>query len=452
MKRDPNAMFALTSLSSGHTAELQRAALSSWRAAGLSPHSFNHPSEIAGLTRTYPGVTFVPIEKTGAAWFGRHFAPIKGMLDWAARARAPALILNSDIELALSPAEFQRVRLLSDDGLCCFWRHNHNGDRRHAVIETCGIDAFLFHGRHAQEIADSFLSMGQPWWDYWLPFMFASRGLPLHAVEFPAAFHRNHAQRWSWDHWHRGALEFDRFTKMLGTDRSLDACRVMAFHFLADLHRRKQRIPQQAENIRTWIERHFAPPRAKTILELGAHRGTTTAWLAQLPGAVVHAFEPDPRNRLAALPNVTVNYLAVSDQIGPRPFILSAQGWGQEWTYSSSLKTPKNHTRKYPAVSFGNTIEVPTTTLDNYCGARGIGDIDLIWSEIQGAEGEMIRGARQTLARTRYLYTEFSDEELYEGQVSLATLQELLPTYRVIEMWHGSNMNVLLKNTAMRDE
>jgi len=149
---------------------------------------------------------------------------------------------------------------------------------------------------------------------------------------------------------------------------------------------------------------------------------------------------------------VTVNYQAVSDRVGPRPFTLSTQGWGQEWTYSSSLKPPKNHIQKYPAVSFGKTIEVPSTTLDNYCAARGLGVVDLIWSEIQGAEGEMVRGAQRTLARTRYLYMEFSDEELYEGQISLAELLKLLPSYRVIEMWHGSNMNVLLQNTALSGE
>lgn len=445
-------MFALTSLAPGHTVELQRGALASWRAAGLSPYSFNHPSEITGLTATYPDVTFVPIEKTGAARFGRHFAPIKSMLDWAACANAPVLILNSDIELDLPPAELQRIRLLSDDGICCFWRYNHNGDRSHAVIETCGIDAFMFHGRHVQEIADSFLSMGQPWWDYWLPFMFTSRNLPLWTVEFPAAFHRNHAQRWSWDGWHCSALEFDRFAQMLGADRSMDACKVMASYVLADFHRKKRPIPQHPESIRTWVERRFAHPRPKIFLELGAHRGTTTAWMSRLPSIAIHAFEPDPRNRLAALPNVIVNYQAISDQIGHRPFILSEQGWGQEWTYSSSLKAPKNHVRKYPAVSFGKTIKVPSTTLDSYCDARGIGVVDLVWSEIQGAEGEMVRGAQRTLARARYLYTEFSDEELYEGQISLTELHELLPSFRVIEMWHGSNMNVLLKNSSLRDE
>jgi FkbM family methyltransferase len=445
-------MFALTSLSAGHAVELQRSAVASWQAAGLSPYSFNHPSEIAVLAKAYPSVVFAPVEKTGASCFGRHFALIKSMLDWAVSANAPVMILNSDIELSLAPAELQRISLLSDDGICCFWRYNHNGDRSQAVIETCGIDGFLFHGRHVRGIADSFLSMGQPWWDYWLPFMFISRDLPLRFVEFPAAFHRNHAQRWSWDGWHRCALEFDRFAQMLGPDRSMDACRVMASHVLATFQRKKQLVSQQPEGIRVWVGKRFSHPRSKIFLELGAHRGAVTTWLAQLPSVVVHAFEPDPRNRLSALPNVVVNDQAVSDQTGTRPFILSSQGWGQEWTYSSSLKPPKNHFRKYPAVSFGKTISVQSTTLDGYCSSHNIGVVDLVWAEIQGAEGEMIRGAQQTLSRTRYLYTAFSDEELYEGQISLAELQKRLPSYRVIEVWYGSNTSALLKNTALSDE
>ena len=91
--------------------------------------------------------------------------------------------------------------------------------------------------------------------------------------------------------------------------------------------------------------------------------------------------------------------------------------------------------KRYP-VTFGETIDVQTVTLDTFCRQEGVdGVIDFIWADIQGAEGEMIRGGRETIARTRYLYTEYSDDELYEGQPTLSEIMAMLPDFRVLELW-----------------
>ena len=69
--------------------------------------------------------------------------------------------------------------------------------------------------------------------------------------------------------------------------------------------------------------------------------------------------------------------------------------------------------------------------------------VDFIWADIQGAEEEMIRGGSETLARTRDLYTEYSDDELYEGQITLDQILAMLPRFRVLELWPD---DVLLEN------
>jgi hypothetical protein len=97
---------------------------------------------------------------------------------------------------------------------------------------------------------------------------------------------------------------------------------------------------------------------------------------------------------------------------------------------------------RYP-VTFGATIEVPAVALDTFCREQSLGNIDFIWADIQGAEGEMIRGGLRTLERTRYLYTEYSDEELYENQATLRDILNLLPDFRVVELWPD---DVLLEN------
>lgn len=438
-------LFALTSLAPDAGAQSrQQAAIASWRGAGLEVRSFNHPSEIVVLERVYD-VTFVPAVRTTQAEFGRPYVAINAMLDWAARKAVPVLMINADIELHLTPAELRRLQLLGDAGLVYFVRFNHDGDLSRATCEPWGIDAFLLHGRNATGFADSFLSMGQPFWDYWLPLGFMALGRPVWAVESPVSFHRNHARSWSWEAWHRCALEFDRLTQVLGGDRSLEACVAMSQQVRAGLHRHKQALPDKAGDIRRWVEQRFATRGAKVFLELGAHQGTDTEWLARIPDVTVHAFEPDPRNHPAAGHNVIVNRVAISDRDGRQPFILSTQGWGREWTYSSSLKQPKNHLIHYP-VTFGEAVEVDTVCLDSYCRQHVPGVVDFIWADIQGAEGEMVRGGLETLARTRYLYTEYSDGELYEGQATLPELLALLPGFRVREVWAE---NVLLANTGI---
>ena len=438
-------ILALTSLAPGpDSQERQQAAVRSWRSAGLEVYSFNHPTEIATLAASYD-VAFVEIERTTQAEFGRPYVPINAFLDWSARKQAPVLLLNSDIELRLAPFDLYRLRMRGAAGLTCFVRHNHDGDYASATPEPWGIDAFLFHGRHATGFGNSFLSMGQPFWDYWLPLGFRALGRPVWAVGDPVSFHRNHARSWSWETWHRCALEFDRLTGVLRGERSLSACLSMSQWVRANLHQYSAAVPRQPGDIRAWVEHRFATPGPKIFLELGAHQGGDTAWLARIAGVTLHAFEPDPRNHVPAAPNVVVNRAAVSDHDGRQPFLLSAHGWGREWTYSSSLKPPKNHLLHYP-VSFGGAVEVDVTSLDSYCREGVPGVIDFIWADIQGAEGEMVRGGLATLARTRYLYTEYSDHELYEGQATLPELLAMLPTFRVLELWEE---NVLLENTQV---
>lgn len=438
----PEQIFALTSLSpAASRAGVQEACLQSWRAAGLQIRSFNHPSEVSRLTSLYP-VEFVPVTQTSIGAFGRHYIPINTMLDWASAHNTPALIINSDIELSLKPWELKRVRWVASGGLCYFIRHNYDGARMHATRELHGIDAFLLHGRDAALFPQTCLSMGQPFWDYWVPYTFALQNRSISSLEFPAAFHRSHSLQWSWKDWHRCALEFDRVTGALGGDLSIEACTAMAQRARERFDRNRTVISPQPMDIQQWVQKTFNCPGRKNFLELGAHTGSDTVWMARLPDVTLHAFEPDPRNHPPPLNNVRLHRMAIADRDGRAPFILSRHGWGQEWTHSSSIKTPKNHLKRYP-VTFGESIEVATVKLDTFCQQHDLDVIDFVWADIQGAEREMILGGSQTLLRTRYLYTEYSDDELYENQATLAEILSLLPDFRVIELWED---DVLLEN------
>ncbi len=443
--RKSELVFALTSLPpKSEMAPRIKQCIRSWRAAGLKVFAFNHPSEISKLKKQYD-VEFIPVEETTKPVFGKHFVPIKTMVAWAVLQDAQVLLINSDIHLELEEWEFKRIRWLAKDGLCYFVRHNYSRVARQARREPFGIDAFLFHGCYLNQLPDSFMSMGQPFWDYWIPYYFAMQELPIYSVEYPAAYHKNHPTQWSWENWHRCALEFSRVADGLVKPDSFEGCVEMSLRVRRTFDRKKVKISKKPFSIQDWVQKMFNYRGHKTFFELGSHQGTDTAWLAQVPNVTIHAFEPDPRNSQPVRKNVLVNRAAISDHDGAGSLIMSLVGWGQIWTHSSSIKQPKNHYHRFP-VTFGESVAVQLISLDTYYERHKLGIIDFVWADIQGAEGEMIRGGQKMLANTRYLYTEYSDDEMYEGQITLSEILTLLPEFHVVELWPD---DVLLENKGM---
>jgi len=168
--------------------------------------------------------------------------------------------------------------------------------------------------------------------------------------------------------------------------------------------------------------------RPRVVIECGAHVGEDTAWMAAT-GAAVHAFEPDPRNRPPSDLPATVrwNEVAVSADDGESEFTPSAVLQdGRPWTESGSLRPPLEHLAQYPWVSFGAPIRVRTIALDGYCAREGVGDVDVLWADVQGAELDMLHGAEATIARTSWMALEVSEFEMYAGQARRGPLTDWL--------------------------
>lgn len=213
------------------------------------------------------------------------------------------------------------------------------------------------------------------------------------------------------------------------------------------------RPPPTLTRIQAWLSQRIGSVRgAKVVLEVGANVGQDTRWLAAIPGVTVHAFEPDPRNRPPGpVPgSVRWNQCAVAAHVGDVLLHQSGGGHtGQPWTESSSIRRPTGHIQKHPSITFGEPVTVPCTTLDRYTEEHGFDRISLVWADVQGAEALMISGGLVTLARTEWLYTEFSDVELYDGQPTLEAIRAMLPTFDLVEIVDG---NALLRNRLPRPE
>ncbi len=92
------------------------------------------------------------------------------------------------------------------------------------------------------------------------------------------------------------------------------------------------------------------------------------------------------------------------------------------------------------------TIKVEVRTLDTWSAKHEPGPIDFIWADIQGAEGDLVAGGRETLARTKYVYTECFDDELYEGAPTRVALLDMLPGFEVVKLYES---DILLRNAAL---
>jgi FkbM family methyltransferase len=144
---------------------------------------------------------------------------------------------------------------------------------------------------------------------------------------------------------------------------------------------------------------HRTLHRPGTLVDVGAHDGDYTLPFAALPGSRVLAFEPLPSAfarltaAVGALPNVTLRQEALGDAEGEITLTLPVVDGVPQEQWASTSKgyagldtrvTEQRHT-------------VPLRTLDSFA----LADLTAIKLDAEGAEYEVLRGARETLLRCR---------------------------------------------------
>lgn len=157
-----------------------------------------------------------------------------------------------------------------------------------------------------------------------------------------------------------------------------------------------------------FLREHVQP--GMVVLDVGANVGFYTLLLADRAGPEgrVHAFEPDPlsfgilRRRAAGHSNIEIHQTAVGDHTGTITL------------YTNRSNRADNRVHPSLGAETAEAVEVPLTTLDDYCAARNIERIDAVKMDIQGAEVSALTGFRKTLARLepRWMLIEFSPEHL----------------------------------------
>lgn len=224
------------------------------------------------------------------------------------------------------------------------------------------------------------------------------------------------------------------------------------------------------------LKRHAIPPFSninifdfikyidiKVLVEIGCNIGEDTEKFRKLhPNARIVCFEPDPRN-IKVLNDKNLNDIAevypyaVSNVNSKMTFYQSSGDVksrdptnifaDKDWSLSSSLKKPTGHLEAHTWITFNNTVEVDCVRLDDFDPLKNT-IIDFMWVDVQGAEDLVYSGAKETLSRTRYLYTEYSNTELYENQLNLEKILKLLgDNWEVLHLFPN---DVLLKNKNIK--
>jgi FkbM family methyltransferase len=158
-------------------------------------------------------------------------------------------------------------------------------------------------------------------------------------------------------------------------------------------------------------------PQNAFIVDCGAHDGSDSIELAQIPGARIFSFEPVPavfsrlKERTKFNPAIQCFQLALADKNGKVTFHVSA-GTSDG---SSSILPPKEHLLDHPSVSFPGSIEVNCRTLDTWAEENMIAKIDLLWLDMQGYELPMLKASPKMLSTVSAIHTEVSVKETYSG-------------------------------------
>ena len=211
------------------------------------------------------------------------------------------------------------------------------------------------------------------------------------------------------------------------------------------------------------IKRFIEQLDIKVFVEIGMHFGIDTVDFRRMhPEARIVCFEPDPRNiqMIKKLGNDKICELyetAVSNTNEPMEFYMSSGNskgrlndallTDNDWSCSSSLKKPTGHLSLHKWITFPNSVKVNCCKLDEFEPLKNT-KIDFMWVDVQGAEDIVFSCAQETLKNTRYVYTEYCNQQLYEGQLNLQQVLGLFPNFKVLHDYGG---DILLENMNIKE-
>lgn len=198
-KKHNNLITAfLTSIPEIYTQDHQQA-IASWQRYG-KVYSVNTASEIDNLKNDYPDVVFCAAPKPKDSFGVRDTVRITDMLDIAKNIDCDIIcLLNSDIYIN---GDYTELEKRYSGGLIYCQRNNCEKNYTNATLELGGIDIFIFNRKYATIFKpNQTFKIGKPWWDYWFPCKFLTKGIPVCKYIGNVFYHISHERNWDMKQW-----------------------------------------------------------------------------------------------------------------------------------------------------------------------------------------------------------------------------------------------------------
>ena len=169
------------------------------------------------------------------------------------------------------------------------------------------------------------------------------------------------------------------------------------------------------------------------IFDVGAYIGETALKYREIfPDSVVYCFEPFPDSfeKIKQSSNdkfIKPYQIAFSDTIGSKKLNINA-----DLSCNSFFPIVEQNKRYYPKSSKNiETVEVSTTTIDNFCRKENIGNIDILKLDVEGAEILTLKGAHDKLSKQdiSLIYAEVTFISHYENACKFGELADFLFQY-----------------------
>lgn len=214
-------MIALTSISPGHkNFESQKVAIDSWVRAGYEVVSLNVEDEIKEL-KDFPEVKFVSTFRHTKHIFGKPYITASALIDYIKEVKSKhTLLINSDIIIDDQLKYTENIKKISEDGIVIMNRRDFNNSHSEGIVYELGFDGFFINYKWIDVFPQTVLSLGQCFWDYWVPYSALTNRVKIFKLNEPYLFHKRHSVQYSVDQWRktgeifRAEMGLTKFTKI----------------------------------------------------------------------------------------------------------------------------------------------------------------------------------------------------------------------------------------------
>lgn len=173
------------------------------------------------------------------------------------------------------------------------------------------------------------------------------------------------------------------------------------------------------------------------VIHVGAHHGEEVHEYRQNGIKDIILIEPCAkafnylRNKFAGHHEIKLVNYACAAVDGEATMYTETANKGQ----SNSLLEPAKHLHHYPDIKFTGTEKVKVNRLDSIMMCHYPEKYNMINMDVQGAEGAVIIGGKDTLLHIDYVYTEVNDDAamLYKNATKISDLDQLLKDFQRVE-------------------